>query len=500
LSLKRRIAHIWARQRAKRIARLARDPAGAQQALLQRLVRQARATHFGREHGFDHITDIASFQERVPIRGYEGFRAWIDRIYHGERDVLWPGLPLYFATTSGTTSGAKYIPISKDSMPFHVKGARDALLLYIHDTGRSAFLDGKMMFLSGSPAISKNPAGIRTGRLSGIANHYVPNYLKRNRLPSYEANVIEDWEQKVARIVAETRDEDLRLISGIPPWVQMFFERLQEQTGRLPIENWPNLQTFVQGGVDYRPYEELFYQKLGRSVDIVEVYPASEGFIAVQSTQADNGLQLMLDYGIFFEFIPLAEYGSSHARRLTIDEVALEEHYALVLTTNAGLWAYDIGDTVKFTSLQPPKIRVTGRVKHFISAFGEHVIQEEVNNALLEAVDQTEAQVQEFTVAPYVGKAASYHEWLIEFTQPPADLPRFAELIDQAMQRQNPYYKDLRDGNMLARAQVRPLQLNANRAYMKAQGRLGGQNKFPRLANDRSVADFMQPYILEHQA
>ncbi len=498
MSIKTWVGSIWARRRAQEIQKISSQAWQYQLQTFQSLIHQAKETAFGREYQFHSIRTIQDFQARVPVRNYETLRPWFQKIYQGEESVCWPGKPLYLAKTSGTTSGAKYIPITKPSVSKQITGARDALLMYMNETGNTGFLDGKMMFLSGSPEIEQNEYGIKVGRLSGIVNHFVPGYLQRNKVPSYEANIIEDWEEKVRRIVEETKQVDLRLISGIPPWVQMFFEELETQTGKSPLEVWPNLQLFVQGGVDFSPYEPIFEQYFQHQVDITEVFPASEGFFALQSSQRDNGLLLMPDYGIFYEFIPLSEYGKPDAPRLTLEEVSLDQQYALIISTNAGLWAYDIGDTVKFTSLSPYKLRVTGRVKHFISAFGEHVISEEVNKAILEASQKLGASFQEFTVAPLIKeeKGESAHEWLIEFLQPPHDMEQFEEELDVSLRKQNPYYDDLRKGNILRRLLVRQLQINSSREYMKSVGKLGGQNKFPRLSNDRKIAEFLHKYII----
>ncbi|GAB4405818.1 MAG: GH3 auxin-responsive promoter family protein [Bacteroidia bacterium] len=498
MGIKTTIGLWWARQRAAQIRRQMPRALDLQAQTFASLIRQGRRTAFGQAHDFAQIRSYADFRQRVPVRDYEAARAWFDRIYHGEADVSWPGKPLYLAKTSGTTSGTKHIPITRASIRKQVLGARDALMCYMAATGHADFLDGKMMFLSGSPEIEPNAHGVPTGRLSGIVNHFVPAYLQTNRVPTYQTNTIADWEEKVRSIVREVHDQDLRLISGIPPWVQMLFEELAQQTGKTPLEAWPRLQVFVQGGVDFSPYKPIFGQYLGDRVDTIEVFPASEGFFALQNDPRDEGLLLMPDYGIFFEFIPLEAYGQPDAPRLTLGEVELGRQYALIVSTNAGLWAYDIGDTVKFTSVDPWKIRVSGRVKHFISAFGEHVIAEEVNHAILVASEATGAAFQEFTVAPRVveEKGASAHEWLIEFTQAPDDLERFARLLDEALQQRNVYYRDLRQGNILQQALVRRLQLQASRAYMKSVGKLGGQNKFPRLSNDRKIADFLQEYCL----
>ncbi|MEL6697717.1 MAG: GH3 auxin-responsive promoter family protein [Bacteroidota bacterium] len=498
MSIKTYIAGIWARRRQRGLQKESRQALELQQKTFRELISKAQHTAFGKEHKFDQIQTYQDFQRQVPVRDYEKARDWFERIASGEANVAWPGQPLYLAKTSGTTSGAKYIPITHDSIRRQIQGARDTLLAYMGETGNTSFLDGKMMFLSGSPEIDSNPHGLKTGRLSGIVNHFVPSYLTANRVPTYETNIIEDWETKVSTIVQEIKDQDLRLISGIPPWVQMLFEELEAQTGKQPLEVWPNLSVFVQGGVNFEPYAPIFERYFGDKVDLVELYPASEGFFAFQTTQADNGLFLAPDYGIFYEFIPLEEYGKPDARRLTLDQVELDKQYALIISTNAGIWAYDIGDTVKFTSINPWKIRVSGRVKHFISAFGEHVISEEVNAAIMAAAEATDATFQEFTVAPYIveEKGASAHEWFVEFVQEPNDFNQFVETLDVHLRQRNAYYNDLREGNILSRARVHRVQLNASRDYMKSIGKLGGQNKFPRLSNDRTIAQALKEYVM----
>ncbi|MEZ4827431.1 MAG: GH3 auxin-responsive promoter family protein [Bacteroidia bacterium] len=490
----------WAKIRAGQIHRNKSRAVDIQAQTFHSLIKKAEKTAFGQEHNFSRIRTYEDFRKAVPVRDYEAARPWLDRIYKGEPNVTWPGLPLYLAKTSGTTSGTKYIPITRDSIRNQIGGARDTLMMYMAETGNARFLNGKMMFLSGSPEIEKNKYGIRTGRLSGIVNHFVPAYLQRNRVPDYQTNIIEDWETKVKTIVSQICRQDLRLISGIPPWVQMLFEELENQTGKQPLEVWPNLSLFVQGGVDFQPYQPIFDQYFQGKVDIAELYPASEGFFAIQETQKDNGLLLMPDYGVFYEFIPLDEYGSANPSRLTLAEVETDRQYALIISTNSGLWAYDIGDTVKFTSVNPWKIRVSGRVKHFISAFGEHVISEEVNAAMMEAAEATNAQFQEFTVAPLLSpeKGASTHEWLIEFVRPPDNFERFNIVLDESLRKKNAYYNDLREGNILRMAQVKLLKPNACREYMKSIGKLGGQNKFPRLSNNRLIADALYTMLDEN--
>jgi hypothetical protein len=497
MGLKSFVAKIWAKRRAEYYAEVAEKPLEMQEKVFTSLISIGKNTAFGIAHNFSSIKNYEDFQKQVPVRDYEQLKPYFDRIIRGDSNVTWIGKPLYLAKTSGTTSGEKFIPISKESIPYHIAGARDTLLMHIHETGNANFLSGKMMFLSGSPQIETNQFGMKVGRLSGIVNHFVPAYLQGNRVPSYDTNCIYDWEKKISAIVNEVKNKDLRLISGIPPWVQMFFEEAKRQTGKEPLELWKNLELFVQGGVDFSPYKPIFDNYLGEQVKTLELFPASEGFFAFQNELNDPSLLLLPDNGIFYEFIPIEEYGNPNAKRLTLGEVELNKQYALIISTNAGLWGYDIGDTVKFTSLSPYKIKVTGRVKHFISAFGEHVIVEEVNKAMIVAAQATNAEIQEFTVAPFVTaeKGASYHEWFVEFLRKPADESKFKQILDEELCKQNIYYKDLRKGNMLLSAKVNVLQLGASREYMKTIGKLGGQNKFPRLSNNRKLADGLQSFI-----
>ncbi|WP_162428609.1 GH3 auxin-responsive promoter family protein [Pontibacter pudoricolor] len=467
------------------------NPVQAQEAVFRNIVSGAKQTVFGRDHHFETINSHADFVKAVPVRDYEGLKSYFNRIKQGESDITWPGTPIYLAKTSGTTSGTKYIPITKDSIPNHINGAKNALLAYIHETGNSRFLDGKLIFLSGSPVLEE-VGGIKTGRLSGIMNHHVPGYLRTNQLPSYDTNCIEDWETKLDQIIEETIDQDMTLISGIPPWVQMYFDKLMRQTGKQIKDIFPNFSLFVYGGVNFEPYRKKMFESIGRQVDSIETFPASEGFFAYQNEQNDKGLLLLLDAGIFYEFIPVEEYFNENPTRLTIGEVELGRNYALVISSNAGLWGYSIGDTVKFTSLEPYKLIVSGRIKHFISAFGEHVIGEEVEKAMQQTMKRfPSVELVEFTVAPFVssGEGESYHEWLIEFSKAPNNFDDFEKELNQQLQKLNSYYDDLITGHILANLKVRVLPVGTFRNYMKSQGKLGGQNKVPRLSNDRALAD-----------
>ena len=464
-----------------------------QNKILRKLVKKATRTQFGREHDFGGIKSYSDFKVAIPIRNYEGIRHYIEMIAKGKEDVMWPGKPLYFCKSSGTTSGVKYIPLTRKSVNAQITAARNALLMYVRETGRADFFDHKMIFLQGSPVLDEYGM-IPSGRLSGIVYNHVPAYLTQNRMPSFKTNCIEDWEQKVEAIAKETLKEKMSLISGIPPWVVMYFERLLELSGKKHIKDiFPDFSLFVYGGVNYEPYRGKVEALIGNKIDSIETYPASEGFIAYQDSQKEQGLLLNINGGIFYEFIKVDELRTSIPKRISLADVELGVNYALILTTNSGLWAYNIGDTVRFVSLAPYRIVVTGRVSHFISAFGEHVIGEEVEYAMMKAASEMNITVSEFTVAPQVGTNGElpYHEWFVEFTQPPSDLKALESRVDQYMQEKNIYYKDLRAGNILQQLKIRSLPVGSFVAYMKSQGKLGGQNKVPRLSNDRRIADVL---------
>ena len=496
MKIKSILAKPYAKAIQKRVYRWASHPVKTQEKVFAKLIRQAKTTAFGKDHQFANITSYNDFKQRVPIRDYEGLQPYIQRILEGQSDVLWKGKPLYFAKTSGTTSGAKYIPLTKESMPFHIKAARNAILLYIAETGNADFVNGKLIFLQGSPIIDEKN-GIKTGRLSGIVAHYVPNYLQSNRMPSWDTNCIEDWETKVNAIVEETVKEDMSLIGGIPSWVQMYFEKLIAKTGKSISEIFPNFNLFVYGGVNYEPYRNKFEKMIGKRVDSIELFPASEGFFAYQDSQKEKGMLLLLNGGIFYEFIKADTFYDENPERISIADVELDVNYVLIISTNAGLWGYNIGDTVAFTSLKPYRIIVTGRIKHFISAFGEHVIAKEVEQALNEATKGTSISVNEFTVAPQTDPkdGLPYHEWFIEFESAPENLEKFIAIIEQSMQEQNSYYFDLIDGKILRPLKVTKVQKDGFQKYMKSIGKLGGQNKVPRLSNDRNIAEGLQQFL-----
>ncbi len=496
MSLKAAIAKPYARAVTNAVMRRAMDAVGTQQRVLRQLIARGSTTAFGRDHRLGDVHDHAGLVNAIPLRDYEALKPYIDRVVAGEANVLWPGRPLYLCKTSGTTSGAKYIPITRESLPNHIGSARRALLAYITRTGNADFVGGKMIFLQGSPVLDHKGA-IPSGRLSGIVANHVPAYLLKNRMPSYATNTIPDWETKVDAIVEETMLEDLRLISGIPAWVQMYFERLLARTGKPNVRSvFPHFSLFVYGGVNYVPYRERMHTLIGGEVDSVELFPASEGFIAYQDQAPGDGLLLVLDNGMYYGFMPTGPGVDPGDRRvLSIGEVEMGVQYALVLYTNAGLWGYEIGDTVRFVSLTPPRVVVTGRTKHFTSAFGEHVIAEEVEGALKDAMAVTPCEVAEFTMAPQLAPPQGglpYHEWFIEFAAPPADMDRFAAALDQALVKRNPYYKDLITGSVLRPLVITPVARGGFTAWMKARGMNDAQSKVPRLANDRKYVEGLQ--------
>lgn len=468
-----------------------------QQNILQQLLKIGSGTSFGKDHRLGEVKSHDAYKQAVPVRDYEAFKPYIEQVKAGHQNVLWRGKPIYFAKTSGTTSGVKYIPITKDSIPNHINTAKNALLCYMVESGNTAFADGKMIFLSGSPELER-VGGIPTGRLSGIVNHFVPGYLRTNQLPSYETNCIEDWETKLDRIVKETISQDMRLISGIPPWMQMYFDWLSERSGGKKIkELFPNLQVIVHGGVNFQPYKAKLFDSLGGPVDAIETFPASEGFFAFQDSLNQEGLLLNTNSGIFYEFIPAGEIFEENPTRLTLADVKVGENYALIVNSNAGLWGYNIGDTVRFVSLNPYRIVVSGRIKHYISAFGEHVIGEEVEYALLQAAKEQNAHIIEFTVAPQIHTSGElpYHEWFISFEKAPDNLEAFSKSVDNHLRKKNIYYDDLITGNILQPLKITEMEPNAFIEYMKSIGKLGGQNKVPRLSNDRKLADALLPWV-----
>lgn len=499
MGIKAGLSKPFAKLISKKVDRWSKTAVEDQENIMRQITQKAAATVFGKDHQFQNIGNYNDFKSNIPVRDYEGLKPYVERVTKGEPDILWPGKPLYLCKTSGTTSGTKYIPLTRESMPNHINSAKYALLRYIAETGKASFVDGKMIFLQGSPELHiKN--GIPVGRLSGIVANHVPKYLQKNRMPTYTTNCIEDWETKVRAIVEETIKEDMRLISGIPSWVQMYYELLLEKSGKSSIDKiFPNFSLFVFGGVNFEPYRSRFDHLIGKSIDTIETYPASEGFIAYQDSRNDPGLLLTTNMGIFYEFIPADEFYNENPSRITLAEVETGKNYVIILNTNAGMWGYVIGDTVKFVSKDPYRIIVSGRIKHFTSAFGEHVIGEEVDFAVQQAIAAGGGEVAEFTLAPQVNPGNDelpYHEWFIEFAKMPEQPEKFREALETAMCNKNIYYNDLIKGHVLQNLRITRVARNGFNKYMKSQGKLGGQNKVPRLSNDRKIADGLQAFVL----
>ena len=497
-SLKSFLAVFFAQYIRRKEYKWAEKPLETQKKVFDYLLKNAKNTSFGKEHHFSKIKSYEDFKKAVPIRDYEALKPFVDRVVAGEKDVLWKGKPLYFAKTSGTTSGAKYIPITKESMPTHIKSARNALLFYIAEKKDASFVDGKMIFLQGSPVL-ENLNGVKLGRLSGIVAHYVPKYLLKNRLPSWETNCIEDWETKVDKIVAETLNEKMSVISGIPSWVQMYFEKLIQVSGKKISELFPDFNFFIYGGVNFEPYKKNFENLIGKKIDYIELYPASEGFFAYQDSQKKEGMLLQLNSGMFYEFIPADEFYDENPTRIALKDVKLDVNYVIIINSSAGLWGYNIGDTVSFTSLKPYRVKVTGRIKHFISAFGEHIIAKEVEQALAQAIEGTEVRVCEFTVAPQVNPESGLpcHQWYIEFEKEPDDLAKFALKLDVFLQEQNIYYQDLIAGKILKTLEICRVKKGGFHSYMKRIGKFGGQNKIPQLSDNRKIADILNEFLIK---
>ena len=481
-------AHLVKRRNKKWID----SPIKWQTNTFKKLIKNGEKTEFGKNHDFENIHSYEQYKERVPVRDYEELRPYIEKVVNGEKDILWPGKPLYFAKTSGTTSGAKYIPITKESIKTHIRSARDALLNYFLKTKNFTPLNGKHMFLQGSPELDKKQ-GIYHGRLSGISAHYVPKLFLRNRKPSWTTNCIEDWEEKVEAVIQETVGEKMTIIAGIPSWVQMYFEKIVLKEGKTISQVFPDLSLYVYGGVSYEPYRQIFDKLFGKSIDTLATFPASEGFFGYQDqfNKDQTDLLLLLNNDIFYEFIKAEDFLSGKYDRISIKDVELDVNYLLIISTSAGLWSYNIGDTIKFTSIDPYRIIVSGRIKHFLSAFGEHVISEEVEKAMEAATKLHNVVIREFTVAPNINPIdmLPHHDWYVEFENLPEDMSAFTKSLDNEMINQNIYYKDLIDGKILKSLEVISVERGGFNNYMKSVGRLGGQNKVPRLSNDRKIAD-----------
>ena len=495
--MKTLITILFARLVKKRNNKWISNPLKFQEETFNKLLKKAINTEFGKDHNFSSIKNYKDFQNQVPIRDYEALKPYVDRVVAGKKNILWPGQPLYFAKTSGTTSGAKYIPITKESIRTHINSARDALLNYFLKTKNYRPINGKHMFLQGSPKLDKKN-GVFVGRLSGISAHYIPKLFLNNRKPSWNTNCIEDWEKKVDTIIEETVGEKMTIIAGIPSWVQMYFEKIVSNENKTIKEVFPDLSLYVYGGVSFDPYKSTFDKLFGKKIDTLATFPASEGFFGYQDNFTDDktDLLLLLNNDIFYEFIKAEDFLKGKYERLTLKDVQVNVNYLLIISTSAGLWGYNIGDTVKFTSTKPYRLIVSGRIKHFLSAFGEHVISEEVEKSMKVATNNHNVTIREFTVAPNINPKDGLpcHEWYVEFETQPEDIKTFSKTLETEMLNQNIYYKDLIHGGIIKPLDVISVKKGGFNNYMKSVGRLGGQNKVPRLSNDRKIADKLNDF------
>lgn len=470
-------------------------PIDVQNELLLRLVQFAKSTEFGERYDFKKIKSYQDFANRVPIQKYESIEPLIERCRRGEQNLFWPTKIKWFAKSSGTTNAkSKFIPVSDEALEYcHFKAGKDMLCLYINNNEEAELFNGKGLRLGGSSAIYEDN-NTYFGDLSAIMIENMPFWADFSSAPKQETALMSEWETKMEAIINETINENITSLVGVPSWMLVLLNRVLEKTGKDNIlEVWPNLEVYFHGGVNFNPYREQ-YKKLIPKDDFLyyETYNASEGFFALQDINGSLDLLLMLDYGIFYEFIPMDQYDGENSKAIPLSEVELDKNYAIVITTNGGLWRYLIGDTVKFTSLDPYRIRITGRTKHHINVFGEELIIENAEEALKSACLKTGATITDYTVGPIFmnGKAKGGHEWIIEFAKAPESLEYFTELLDNALKSINSDYEAKRYNNMtLAMPKVHQAEEGLFYAWLKKRGKLGGQHKVPRLSNKRDFVE-----------
>ena len=473
-----------------------KHPVDVQQEQLFKLINKAANTEWGQKHGFHSVDSVEKFQERVPISRYEDFKPYIDRLLKGETNVLWPGSIRWFAKSSGTTSDkSKFIPVSKEALEnCHFRGGKDTLAIYFSNYPDSKLYSGKGLTLGGSQQINKINNKSFYGDLSAILIDNMPFWTYFVKAPRQDIALMAEWEEKLEKLSEATIRENITNINGVPSWMLVLLKHILKKTGKSNIlEVWPNLELFVHGGVSFAPYQEQFRKIVPTdNMHYMEAYNASEGFFAIQDSPYRKDMLLMLDYGVFYEFVPMDELEKDHPRALTLGEVETDTNYAIVISTNGGLWRYMIGDTIRFTSTFPHKIKISGRTKHFINAFGEEVIIDNAENALKTACDKTGAIIKEYTAAPvYMGtESKGKHEWIVEFEKEPNDLEYFRHVLDNALQSINSDYEAKRYKDITLEL---PLLHQAKPGlfyqWMKKRGKLGGQNKVPRLSNDRKYID-----------
>ncbi len=471
-------------------------PIEVQQELFQSLIATAKNTEWGKSYDYNSIKSYQDYVNRVPLQNYESLKDKIIRIKHGEQNVLWPTEIKWFAKSSGTATGkSKFIPVSKESLiDCHYKGGKDLLAIYHNNHPETKLIKGKVLVVGGSSEINAFSSSSYYGDLSAIIMKNFPIWVEQRRVPKLSIALMDNWEEKIERMVESTISEDVSNISGVPSWTLFMLKRALEVTGKENVlEVWPNLELYMHGGVNFLPYKEQFKQLIpSPKMNYYENYNASEGFFGLQDQSGVEEMLLMLDYGIFYEFIETKELSNENPRTVTLENVELKKQYAMVISTNAGLWRYLIGDTIEFTSLNPFRIKVKGRISHFINAFGEELIIENAEKALSQACVKTEAIVNEYTVAPqfFVNKSTGKHQWLIEFDRQPTDMEQFSVILDEELKKLNSDYEAKRFNDMvLAKLEIKMLNKGTFYSWMKQKNKLGGQHKIPRLSNDRKYVD-----------
>ncbi|RYY52071.1 MAG: GH3 auxin-responsive promoter family protein, partial [Chitinophagaceae bacterium] len=470
-------------------------PVDAQREVLQDLVTSAQYTEFGRKHGFNELFNIKSFKQAVPVSGYDEMRPYIERIMQGEQHLLWNTPVYWFAKSSGTTSEkSKFIPISDESLEdCHFKAAKDVLTMYYQYNPDSALLTGKGLVLGGSHNINPMNGEAQYGDLSAVLLQNTPFWGHWLRTPDLSIALMDEWESKIEMLAQSTIRENVTSISGVPTWTLVLFKRILEITGKKTMsEVWPSLELYMHGGVSFTPYREQFHRVIGKDINYLEMYNASEGFFAAQENPGDDGMLLFTDHGIFMEFMPVSEYGKEFPETVGLDKVELDKNYALIISTNGGLWRYLVGDTIRFTSLSPFRVKVSGRIKHYINAFGEELIVDNSDKAIAAACAATGAIVNDYTAAPvyFSDNANGAHEWLIEFDRDPADLAVFVEALDNELKNVNSDYEAKRHKDIaLGKPVVHALAKGVFGKWLHSKGKLGGQHKVPRLSNERGYLE-----------
>ena len=490
------------KQRLHQIELFMKFPNEVQQDLLKKLLFSARYTEFGRRYDFSSLSTSAAFRERVPLQDYESLKPYIQRLKEGEQQLLWHSDVRWFAKSSGTTNDkSKFIPVSTEALEeCHYKGGKDLLCIYFHNNPETQLFDGKLLSLGGSHQINSLTQDSFYGDLSAILIQNLPFWIQLFRTPDRSIALMDEWEEKIEKMAHATMHENVTNIAGVPSWTLVLLRRILELTGKSDLsEVWPNLELFVHGAVSFTPYKEQFRKLIPHpDMHYLETYNASEGFFGIQDRLNGEDMLLMLDYGIYYEFIPMSEWDKENPKTLELDQVRLNENYALVITTNAGLWRYKIGDTIAFTSLNPYRIRITGRTAHFINAFGEELIIDNADKGIREACLKTGAIIKDYTAAPvYFGyQSAGAHEWLIEFETAPQDIDDFAIYLDEALKKLNSDYEAKRyKDKILKKPIIRILPQHAFYDWMKKKEKLGGQHKVPRLANHRQYVEEILDYV-----